>query len=236
MNDSHRAGNHVPSAPDCLTRRNVQGNANSFYEKGKGMKQAQAKHKLCRRLGYCIWNMPKCPSVKRPYAAGLQGKNRKKSKLSTYGVMMQEKQKLKAHYALTESQLRNLFLVAKRKEGRTNETLMQHIEMRLDATVYHSGMAPTIFAAKQFVSHRHILVDGKIVDRPSFQLKPGQVVSINAEKSPKVAEIAREVNSTVPPYYETNKEELKLTVLREPMIEEIPVQVEAMRVVEYYAR
>ena len=200
------------------------------------MKQAQAKHKLCRRLGYCIWNMPKCPSVKRPYAAGLQGKNRKKSKLSTYGVMMQEKQKLKAHYALTESQLRNLFLVAKHKEGRTNETLMQHIVMRLDATVYHSGMAPTIFAAKQFVSHRHILVDGKIVDRPSFQLKPGQVVSINAEKSPKVAEIAREVNSTVPPYYETNKEELKVTVLREPMIEEIPVQVEAMRVVEYYAR
>ncbi|HBJ97352.1 MAG TPA: 30S ribosomal protein S4 [Lentisphaeria bacterium] len=200
------------------------------------MKQAQAKHKLCRRLGYCIWNMPKCPSVKRPYAAGLQGKNRKKSKLSTYGVMMQEKQKLKAHYALTESQLRNLFIVAKRKEGRTNEILMQHIEMRLDATVYHSGIAPTIFAAKQFVSHRHILVDGKIVDRPSFRLKPGQVVSINAEKSPKVAEIARDVNSTIPPYYETNKEELKVTVLREPMIEEIPVQVEAMRVVEYYAR
>ena len=200
------------------------------------MKQAQAKHKLCRRLGYCIWNMPKCPSVKRPYAAGLQGKNRKKSKLSTYGVMMQEKQKLKAHYALTESQLRNLFIDAKRKEGRTNEILMQHIEMRLDATVYHSGIAPTIFAAKQFVAHRHILVDGKIVDRPSFRLKPGQVVSINAEKSPKVAEIARDVNSTIPPYYETNKEELKVTVLREPMIEEIPVQVEAMRVVEYYAR
>ena len=200
------------------------------------MKQAQAKHKLCRRLGYCIWNMPKCPSVKRPYAAGLQGKNRKKSKLSTYGVMMQEKQKLKAHYALTESQLRNLFIVAKRKEGRTNEILMQHIEMRLDATVYHSGIAPTIFAAKQFVAHRHILVDGKIVDRPSFRLKPGQVVSINAEKSPKVAEIARDVNSTIPPYYETNKEELKVTVLREPMIEETPVQVEAMRVVEYYAR
>ena len=200
------------------------------------MKQAQAKHKLCRRLGYCIWNMPKCPSVKRPYAAGLQGKNRKKYKLSTYGVMMQEKQKLKAHYALTESQLRNLFIVAKRKEGRTNEILMQHIEMSLDATVYHSGIAPTIFAAKQFVAHRHILVDGKIVDRPTFRLKPGQVVSINAEKSPKVAEIARDVNSTIPPYYETNKEELKVTVLREPMIEEIPVQVEAMRVVEYYAR
>jgi len=200
------------------------------------MKQAQAKHKLCRRLGYCVWNMPKCPSVKRPYAAGLQGKNAKRKKLSTFGVMMQEKQKLKAHYALTETQLRNLFLVAKRKEGRTNEILMQHIELRLDASVYHSGIAPTIFAAKQFVAHRHILVDGKIVDRPSYRLKPGQVISINAEKSPKVAEVARDVNSTIPPYYETNKENLKVTLLREPMIEEIPVQVEAMRVVEYYAR
>ena len=128
--------------------------------KGHGMKQAQAKHKLCRRLGFCIWNMAKCPSAKRPYAAGLQGKNAKKKKLSTYGIMMQEKQKLKAHYALTESQLRNIFLEAKRKEGRTNETLMQHIEMRLVSAVYHSGMAPTIFAAKQIVSHRHILVDG----------------------------------------------------------------------------
>ena len=200
------------------------------------MKQAQAKHKLCRRLGYCIWNMPKCPSVKRPYAAGLQGKNGKKKKLSTYGVMMQEKQKLKAHYALTETQLRNIFLVAKRKEGRSNEILMQHIELRLDATVFHSGFAPTIFAAKQFISHRHILVDGKIVDRPFYRLKPGQVITINAEKSAAIAEIARGVNSTVPPYYESDKENLKVTLVRVPMIEEIPVQVEAMRVVEYYAR
>lgn len=200
------------------------------------MKQAQAKHKLCRRLGFCIWNMAKCPSAKRPYAAGLQGKNAKKKKLSTYGIMMQEKQKLKAHYALTESQLRNIFLEAKRKEGRTNETLMQHIEMRLVSAVYHSGMAPTIFAAKQIVSHRHILVDGKIVDRASYMLKPGQVISINAEKSKAVAEAAKAVNSTVPAYFETNKDDLKVTILREPMIEEIPVQVEAMRVVEYYAR
>ena len=71
------------------------------------MKQVQAKHKMCRRLGYCIWGAAKCPSAKRPYAAGQQGKNAKKKKLSTYGVMMQEKQKLKAHYCLTEKQLRN---------------------------------------------------------------------------------------------------------------------------------
>ncbi|MBO5960056.1 MAG: 30S ribosomal protein S4 [Lentisphaeria bacterium] len=206
------------------------------------MKKVQAKHKLCRRVGYCVWNMPNCPTVKgkggegRAYPAGLQGKNGKRKKLSTYGEMMQEKQKLKAHYALTENQLRNAFLAAKRKDGKTNERLMQEIEARLDAIVYHAGFAPTIFAAKQFVTHRHILVDGKIVDRGSYKLKPGQIVSINAEKSPAIAEIAKGVSFTVPPYVETDKEALKVTIVREPMIEEIPVTVEAMRVVEYYAR
>ena len=212
---------------------------NSFNGKDYGMKKAQAKHKLCRRLGYCVWNMPNCPTVKgkaRTYAAGLQGKNAKRKKLSTYGEMMQEKQKLKAHYALTENQLRNAFLAAKRKDGKTNERLMQEIEFRLDAVVYHAGFAPTIFAAKQFVSHRHILVDGKIVDRGSYKLKPGQIVSINAEKSPAVAEIAKGITSTVPAYVETDKEALKITIVREPMIEEIPVNVKALSVVEYYAR
>ena len=200
------------------------------------MKQARAKHKLCRRLGYCVWNMPKCPSAKRPYAAGQQGKNAKRKKLSTYAEMMQEKQKLKAHYALTERQLRATFLKAKRGEGRTNEKMMRMIEFRLDAVVYHSGMAPTIFAAKQYVSHRHIRVDGKVVDRGSYFLKPGQVITINAEKSPTVAENAKAVNATAPAYLDVDKEHLKITVVREPMLEEIPVQVEAMRVVEYYAR
>ena len=166
----------------------------------------------------------------------LSGKNGKKKKLSTYGEMLQEKQKIKAHYALTERQLRNIFLAAKRIEGRTDETLMRRIELRLQSAVYHGGFAPTIFAAKQLVVHRHVKVDGKIVDRASYLLKPGQVVTIDAEKSPAIAEAARNVNSTVPAYFESNKEQLKLTIAREPMIEEIPVQVEALRVVEYYAR
>ena len=200
------------------------------------MKQVQAKHKMCRRLGYCIWGAAKCPSAKRPYAAGQQGKNAKKKKLSTYGVMMQEKQKLKAHYCLTEKQLRNIFLEAKRRPGQTNEVLMQLIELRLDSAVYHAGFAPTIFAAKQYVSHRHILVDGKIVDRPSYQLKPGQVLSVNVEKSAKIAEAIKAVDFVVPAYFESNKDDMKVTILREPMIDEIPAKVETMRVVEYYAR
>ena len=203
------------------------------------MKKVQAKHKLCRRLGYCVWNMPNCPTVKgkaRTYAAGLQGKAAKRKKLSTYGEMMQEKQKLKAHYCLTERQLRNTFLAAKRIEGRTDENLMRRIEMRLQSVVYHSGFAPTIFAAKQFVSHRHIRVDGKIVDRGSYLLKPGQVVSIDAAKSPAIAEAAKGTDIVVPPYLDSNKENLTVTIVREPMLGEIPAQVEALRVVEYYAR
>ena len=203
------------------------------------MKKVQAKHKLCRRLGYCVWNMTNCPTVKgkaRTYAAGLQGKAAKRKKLSTYGEMMQEKQKLKAHYALTENQLRNTFLAAKRIEGKTNEILMQHLEFRLDAAVYHAGFAPTVFAAKQFVNHRHILVNGKIVDRGSFKLRVGDVITINAEKSAKIAEIAKAVETAAPAYFEVNKEALKITVARQPMIEEIPVNVESLRVVEYYAR
>ena len=149
---------------------------------------------------------------------------------------MQEKQKLRAHYALTESQLRNSFLAAKRAEGKTNENLMRRIETRLDAVVYHSGMAPTIFAAKQIVNHRHIKVDGRVVDRGSYQLKPGQVVSIDVSKSPMVAEIAKGTAPVVPPYFEVNKDQLTVKLVREPMIEEIPVNVEAMRVVEYYAQ
>ena len=150
--------------------------------------------------------------------------------------MMQEKQKLKAHYALTENQLRNTFLAAKRIEGKTNEILMQHLEFRLDAAVYHAGFAPTVFAAKQFVNHRHILVNGKIVDRGSFKLRVGDVITINAEKSAKIAEIAKAVETAAPAYFEVDKEALKITVARQPMIEEIPVNVESLRVVEYYAR
>ena len=108
--------------------------------------------------------------------------------------------------------------------------------MRLLSVSSETSSLPQNASAKQLVVHRHVKVDGKIVDRASYLLKPGQVVTIDAEKSPAIAEAARNVNSTVPAYFESNKEQLKLTIAREPMIEEIPVQVEALRVVEYYAR
>lgn len=195
----------------------------------------RVKHKLCRRVGSCIWGNPKCPSVKRPYPAGATAKGRQK-KLSTYGELLVEKQKLKAFYAVSEKQLRLAYQKAKKGEGLTNEKLLKGLETRLDALCYRSGLAPTIFAAKQFVNHRHVKVEGKIVDRSSFIVKPGQVISINAEKSPSIVNIAKNTNCEIPAYLEVDKENCKVTLAREPLAEEIPCNCEVMRVIEYYAR
>lgn len=196
---------------------------------------SRAKHKFCRRIGQCLWGDPKCPSVKRPYAAGPHGKGRR-AKLSTYGELLMEKQKLRNYYAISEKQLRIAFAKAKSGEGQTHEKLFRSLEQRLDAMVYRAGFAPTIFAAKQLVNHGHILVDGKRVDRSSCLVKEGQVISINAEKSPKLAEVAKKNNTTAPAYMEVDLDNLKATLVRAPQVEEIPVAVKIMSVIEYYAR
>ena len=196
---------------------------------------SRAKHKFCRRIGQCLWGDPKCPSVKRPYAAGPHGKGRR-VKLSTYGELLLEKQKLRNYYAISEKQLRIAFAKAKSGLGLTHEKLFRNLEMRLDALVYRAGFAPTIFAAKQIVNHGHILVDGKRVDRSSCVIKEGQVISIDAAKSPAAAEAAKKSNSIVPPYMEVDLDNLKATLVRAPQLEEIPVPVKIMSVVEYYAR
>ena len=196
---------------------------------------SRAKHKFCRRIGQCLWGDPKCPSVKRPYAAGPHGKGRR-VKLSTYGELLMEKQKLRNYYAISEQQLRIAFAKAKSGLGLTHEKLFRSLEMRLDALVYRAGFAPTIFAAKQIVNHGHILVDGKRVDRSSCVIKEGQVISIDAAKSPAAAEAAKKSNNVVPPYMEVDLDNLKATLVRAPQLEEIPVPVKIMSVVEYYAR
>ncbi len=198
--------------------------------------KAQAKHKFCRRIGECIWDDPKCPSVKRPYPAGGQGKNARRKKLSTYGELLQEKQKLRFHYAISEKQLRIAYAKAKQGQGQAHEKLFQNLEQRLDAMVFRSGLAPTIFAAKQYVNHGHILVDGKRVDRSSYKVMEGQVISINAEKSPAVAEAAKNTQRAIPGYLEVDIDNFKATLIRKPEVEEIPVKANIMSVIEYYAR
>lgn len=193
------------------------------------------KHTLCRRIGSCVWGSAKCPSARRPYPAGMHGKNRR-SKLSTYGELLIEKQKLRAHYALTERQLQFAYRKAKSGTGSTGDKLLRDLEMRLVSVVYRAGLVPTVFAAKQAVAHRHIRVDGKIVDRAGCRLRPGQVVSIDAQRSPAIATIAQTTDIIAPPFLELDKENVRVTVAREPLTEEIQSGVEIMRVVEYYAR
>ena len=198
--------------------------------------KSQAKHKFCRRIGSCIWGSPKCPSVKRPYAAGHHGKTARRKKLSTFGTLLLEKQKLRYHYSISEKQLRIAYAKAKKGEGLAHEKLFRSLEQRLDSLVFHSGLAPSIFSAKQFVNHGHILVDGKRVDRASYMVKEGQVISINAEKSPTIAEAAKKGNTSAPAYLEVDLEELKVTLVRAPELGEIPVEANIMSVIEFYAR
>ncbi len=197
---------------------------------------SRAKHKLCRRIGGCIWGDPKCPSVKRPYPSGPNGKNARQKKLSNYGELLIEKQKLKGHYAISEKQLKLAYIRAKAAKGMTNENLIRELEMRLDAVIFRAGFAPSIFAAKQFISHRHVLVDGKVVDRSSYKMRPGQVATIVEERSPSIADIVRMGSANVPSYLEIDRDHCKVTVIRVPDEKEVPVNAQTISVVEYYAR
>jgi small subunit ribosomal protein S4 len=171
----------------------------------------------------------------RAYPAGPHGKGRR-NKLSTYGELLLEKQKLKNYYAISEKQLHIAYAKAKSGSGQTGDKLFSALETRLDAVVFRAGFAPTIFAAKQYVNHGHILIDGKRVDRASCQIKEGQVVSIDVAKSPAVAQAAQKSNRTAAPYMEVDLENCKATLIRLPQAEEIPVNVKIMSVIEYYAR
>ena len=198
---------------------------------------SRAKHKFCRRIGQCLWNDPTCPvATKRPMPAGPHTSKGRRNKLSTYGTLLIEKQKLKNYYAISEKHLRNAYLKAKAGLGNTADRLFRSLELRLDAMVYRAGFAPTIFAAKQFVNHGHIYVDGKRVDRAGYLLREGQTITINEEKSPNIAAMAKKGNATVPPYMEVDLDNLRATLTRLPQIEEIPVSVKIMSVIEYYAR
>ena len=137
------------------------------------------KHTLCRRLGGCVWGNPKCPSAKRPYTAGQHGSAKgARTKLSTYGQLLREKQKLRTHYQMTEHQLRFYFAKAKSAPGQTGEKLLRDLELRLVSVVFRSGLAPSVFAARQIVLHRHVLVNGvPVVDNGRHTgAKPGRAL------------------------------------------------------------
>ena len=177
---------------------------------------------------------------KRPYGPGEHGRARKRSE-SDYAVRLKEKQRLRAQYGIREKQLVIAFKEAKRQDGLTGENLVELLEMRLDALVLRAGFARTTAQARQMVVHRHILVDGQLVDRPSFRVKPGQLIHVKPKSEGmepfQVAAAGGHVDvlPKTPGYLEVELDKLQARLVRRPKRAEVPVTCEVQLVVEYYA-
>jgi small subunit ribosomal protein S4 len=197
--------------------------------------------RLSRALG-----MPLTPKAekyfeRRPYPPGEHGRARRRND-SDYSVRLKEKQRLRAQYGIREAQMLKAYKEAKRLPGLTGENLVELLEMRLDALVLRSGFARTISQARQFVVHRHIMVDGQRVDRPSFRVKEGQMIHVHeksAQMDPfQVAALGahRDVLPATPGYLKVDLEALQATLLRRPKREEVPITCDVQLVVEHYSR
>lgn len=177
---------------------------------------------------------------RRPYRPGEHGRGRVKE--SDYSIRLKEKQRLRAQYGIREAQLRKIWDEARRMEGMAGENLVELLEMRLDALVLRAGFARTIAQARQVVVHRHVLVDGKLVDRPSFRVKPGQVIQIKprSQASPQFMVAAQgqhaDVLPAVPEYLSVDLTKLRAELVRRPKRAEVPVTCDVQMVVEHYSR
>ena len=203
-------------------------------------KRIRAKHKIDRRLGENIWGRPKSPLNRRESRPGQHGE-RRSGKLSDFGQQLKAKQKLKGYYAsISERQFRAAYDEASRLKGSTSEHLIGLLERRLDALVYRAKFVPTVFAARQFVSHGHVSVNGKRVTIPSYRLKIGDVVEVR-EKAKQLALVLEAIKSAerdVPDYVNADHNKLTASLTRVPALSDVPypVQMEPNLVVEFYSR
>lgn len=202
-------------------------------------KRHSAKYKIDRTIGENLWGRPKSPVNKRTYGPGQHGQ-RRKSKVSDFGVQLRAKQKLKGYYGnITEKQFRRTYDEASRRKGNTSENLIALLESRLDALVYRAKFVPTVFAARQFVNHGHVLVNGKRVNIASYRVRVGDVVTVR-ERSRSMALVLEALQSPerdVPDYLELDPKGMSVKVLRLPELAEVPypVKMEPNLVIEFYS-
>ena len=202
-------------------------------------KRIASKYKINRRLGENLWGRPKSPVNSREYGPGQHGQRRKKP--SDFGIQLMAKQKLKGYYGnISEKQFRRYYAEASRRKGDTSENLIGLLERRLDAVVYRMKFVPTVFAARQFVNHGHVKVNGKKVNIPSYQVREGDVIEVK-EKSREMPLVLLAVESAerdIPDYMEVNQKKLAGTFLRTPKLADVPypVQMEPNLVIEFYSR
>jgi small subunit ribosomal protein S4 len=202
-------------------------------------KRHSAKYKIDRRMGENIWGRPKSPVNSRSYGPGQHGQ-RRKNKVSDFGLQLRAKQKLKGYYGnLTEKQFLKTYNEASRRKGNTSENLIGLLESRLDAVVYRAKFVPTPFAARQFVNHGHVLVNGKRVNIASYRVQPGDVVSVR-ERSRNMALVLEALQSSerdTPEYVTVDAKAMSATFVRAPELAEVPypVKMEPNLVVEFYS-
>ncbi len=199
-----------------------------------------SKYKVSRRLGVSIWGDRKDAFNKKNYRPGQHGQNTM-IKTSDYGIHLKAKQKLRSHYGrVNEKQFRNIFALAQKMKGNTGENFVGLLERRLDSVVYRLNIAPTIFAARQFVSHGLIRLNGKKVNIPSMKLKEGDVVELkdHAKQIPVILESAAKKERPVPDYLSFDSNSLSGKFIRVPNIADVPYpfEPEVHLVIELYSR
>jgi small subunit ribosomal protein S4 len=202
-------------------------------------KRTSAKYKIDRRMGENIWGRPKSPVNKREYGPGQHGQ-RRKGKMSDYGIQLRAKQKLKGYYGdITEKQFKKIYTEASRMKGDTGQNLIGLLERRLDAVVYRAKFAPTIFAARQLVNHGHIYVNGVKCNIASRLVKPGDEITLGkkAREMALVMEAQSLAERDIPDYVAPDGP-AKVTYTRIPTLDEVPyaVKMEPNLVVEFYSR
>lgn len=203
-------------------------------------KREQTKYKIDRRMGENIWGRPKSPVNRRNYGPGQHGQGRK-GKLSDFGIQLRAKQKLKGYYGnISEKQFRRIYSEAARLKGDTSENLIGLLERRLDAIVYRAKFVPTVFAARQFVNHGHVKVNGNRVNIASYRCKVGDVIEVkeSSKQLVMVIEATGLAERDVPEYVEVDHNKMVATLLRAPALSDVPYPVimEPNLVVEFYSR
>lgn len=203
-------------------------------------KRQSAKYKLDRRMGENIWGRPKSPVNRREYKPGEHG-TRRKGKVSDFGLQLRAKQKLKGHYAnITEKQFRRIYAEAVRRKGDTSENLVGLLEQRLDALIYRAKFVPTMFAARQFVNHGHVLVNGRRCNIASRRVQVGDKVQVreSARIFPMVLEAQQSKEREIPDYLRVDNSKLTAELAHVPAHADIPyaVTMEPNLVIEFYSR
>lgn len=203
-------------------------------------KRTAAKHKIDRRMGENIWGRPKSPVNRREYGPGQHGQ-RRKGKLSDFGTQLRAKQKLKGYYGdLTEKQFRRIYAEAERLRGDTGEQLIGLLERRLDAVVYRAKFVATVFAARQFVNHGHVRVNGKKVNIASYRVSEGDVIEVRDRSKQMAAllEATQLAERDVPDYIDADHSKMTAIFVRTPGLGDVPypVVMEPNLVVEFYAK